>query len=61
MIIKKSIYECPLYRTSVRAGNLSTIGRSTNYLLSIDLLMVQEDKVEKWVKRGVAMITQNND
>ncbi len=26
---------CPLYKTNLRAGSLSTTGQSTNYILSV--------------------------
>ena len=32
-------FKCPVYKTSVRAGTLSTTGQSTNYILAIDVPM----------------------
>ncbi|XP_071080158.1 dynein axonemal heavy chain 6-like [Haliotis cracherodii] len=52
-------YDCPLYRTSTRAGTLSSTGHSTNFVSSIDLPTLQEP--DFWVLRGVAMLCQLDD
>ncbi|XP_041352994.1 dynein heavy chain 6, axonemal-like isoform X2 [Gigantopelta aegis] len=49
-------YECPLYRTSTRAGTLSSTGHSTNFVSSVDLPSVQPP--DFWVLRGAAMLCQ---
>jgi dynein heavy chain len=49
-------YECPVYRTSERRGQLSTTGHSTNFVMSIRL--PTNNAAHMWVQRGVAMVTQ---
>ena len=45
------LYACPLYRTSARAGVLSTTGHSTNFVLSIQL-PTGEYPTRHWVRMG---------
>ena len=57
-----SIYACPLYKTSERAGVLSTTGQSTNYILSVSLpIDAKEHPAEHWTLRGAALVTMLDD
>jgi dynein heavy chain len=49
-------YLCPLYKTALRRGQLTTLGLSSNFIIVIDLPTDKQSK--HWSKRGTALLTQ---
>lgn len=54
-------YECPLYKTSIRAGTLSTTGQSTNFVMSVNLPIREGTDSDYWVLQGVALLCMLDD
>ncbi|GFR44385.1 hypothetical protein Agub_g5605 [Astrephomene gubernaculifera] len=54
-------YQCPLYKTSVRAGVLSTTGQSTNFVLLVSLPMRSSTSSDFWILQGVALLCMLDD
>ena len=50
---EKETYQCPVYKTSARAGVLSTTGQSTNFILTVDLPCGVRETEEDRLKRAI--------
>ena len=56
---QSGMYECPFYKTNVRAGTLSTTGHSTNHVCNF--LLPSHEDAKHWIRRGCAIISMTND
>lgn len=54
-------YACPVYKTAVRKGVLSTTGMSTNYVVPVELPIYKTETEQKWILAGVAALCNLTD
>ena len=54
-------YACPVYKTAVRKGVLSTTGMSTNFVVAVELPIYRGDSEQKWILAGVAALCNLTD
>jgi len=52
-------YSAPVYKTSVRAGTLSTTGMSTNFIVTVEMPTTIDPS--NWILKGAALLSQLND
>ncbi|KAJ1441552.1 dynein heavy chain, N-terminal region 2-domain-containing protein, partial [Ochromonadaceae sp. CCMP2298] len=54
-------YACPVYKTAVRKGVLSTTGMSTNYVVPVELPIYADQQEQRWILAGVAALCNLTD
>lgn len=57
--VEDKTFNCPMYKTSIRAGELLTTGHSTNFVM--DIQMPSEVHPDYWIRRGAALLCMTDD
>ena len=57
---KRKVYICPLYKTSLRWGTLTTTGHSSNFVMPVTLSLGKSINKDRAQRLGVAMMMSDD-